>query len=93
MFGERPKKPIILNAWFQLETWKRICDDLGSNILVLCCSVITRNGRITASKYVDILGNQVNPMFQMLLHDNDANFQEDSSLIHITRSVVLVSGA
>ena len=53
-------------------------------------SVITRNVPITASKYVDILGNQVNPMVQMFFHNNDANFQEDHSPTHKARSVVLV---
>jgi hypothetical protein len=35
VFGERPRKHIILNAWFQPELWKRICHDLCSNIVVL----------------------------------------------------------
>jgi len=51
------------------------------------CSVITRNGRITVSEYVDILGNQVNLMVQMLFPNNDATFQEDNSPIHTARSV------
>jgi len=40
------------------------------------------NGRITASDYADILSNQVNPMDQMLLPNNDAIFQDDSSPTH-----------
>jgi hypothetical protein len=27
MFGKHPRKPFILNAWFELETWSQICDD------------------------------------------------------------------
>jgi len=38
----------------------------SSNILVFCWSC-----RITASDYVDILGNQVHPVIQMLLPNND----------------------
>jgi hypothetical protein len=49
--------------------------------------VITLNGRNTASDYVDILGNQVLPMVQMLFHNNDAIFQDDISPIHTARSV------
>ena len=55
--------------------------------------VITRIGRITANEYVDILGNQVNPMVQMLFHNHDATFQDDNSPIHVARNVVLVWGA
>jgi hypothetical protein len=36
--------------------------------------IITLQGQITASDYVDILGNQVQPMVQMLLPNNDAIF-------------------
>jgi len=45
-------------------------------------SVIIRNGRITASEYVGILGKQVNPMVQKLFHSNDATLQDDNSSIH-----------
>jgi hypothetical protein len=48
---------------------------------------ITLNGRITASDYVDILGNQVHPKVQMLFPDNDAIFQDDSSPIHTARRI------
>jgi len=37
--------------------------------------VITMNGRITASDYVDILGSQVHPAVQMLFPNNDAIFE------------------
>jgi hypothetical protein len=50
------------------ETWRQICGDLGGNILVEYC------GRITASDYMDILGNQVHPMVQILFPNNDTNF-------------------
>jgi hypothetical protein len=44
--------------------------------------VITLNGRNTASDYVDISGNQVHPVVQVLFPNNDAIFQDDNSLIH-----------
>ena len=47
-------------------------------------AVITLNGQITASDYMDILGNQVRPMVQMF-PNNDAVFQDDSSPIHTVR--------
>jgi len=49
--------------------------------------VITVNGWITASVSVDILGNQVHPVVQMLVRNDDAVFQDDSSPIHTARSV------
>jgi len=48
--------------------------------------VNTQNGQITASEYVDILGNQVYLMAQMF-PNNDAVFQDDSSPMHTTSSV------
>jgi len=42
--------------------------------------IIALNGKITASDYVDILGDPVNPVVQMF--PNDAIFQDDSSHIH-----------
>ena len=48
--------------------------------------IITLNGRIIASDYVDILGNQVHPMVQMLF-PNNAIFQDDNSSIRTARSV------
>ena len=49
--------------------------------------IITLNGWITANDYVDILGNQVHPVVQMLFPNNSAVFQDDSSPIHTARSV------
>ena len=69
------------------ETWRQVCDDLGSNILVFCSSCNTLNGRITASDCVDILGNQVHLMIQMLLPNNDEIFQDDYSTTHTAKSV------
>jgi hypothetical protein len=48
--------------------------------------IITVSGRIAASDYVDILGNQVHPMVQMF-PDSDAVFQDEISPIHSTRNV------
>ena len=53
----------------------------GSNILVFCWSY-----QITASDYVDILGNQVHSVIQML-PNNDEIFQDDHSPIHTAGSV------
>jgi len=47
-------------------------------------ALITLNGQITASDYMDILGNQVHPMVQMF-PNNDAVFQDDSSPIRTAR--------
>ena len=49
--------------------------------------LITPNRRIIASDYVDILGNQVHPMIKMMFLNQDANFQDDDSPIHIARRV------
>jgi hypothetical protein len=45
------------------ETWKQTCDDFGS--ISIAGPIITLNGHITASEYVDILGNHVHPIVQM----------------------------
>jgi hypothetical protein len=45
--------------------------------------VITMSGRIAASDYVDVLGNQVHPVVQMLYDV----FHDDYSPIHVARSV------
>jgi hypothetical protein len=44
--------------------------------------VITLNLRITASDYVDILGNQLQSYGNMIFSNNDAIFHDDSSPIH-----------
>jgi hypothetical protein len=49
--------------------------------------VITLNGRIIAGSYIDIVGNQVHPMVQILFRNNDAIFQDDTSPMHTARSV------
>jgi hypothetical protein len=54
--------------------------------------IITLNGRITTSDYVDILGNHVHPTVQMLFVNNDAIFQDDNSPTHSQKCSVLVSG-
>jgi hypothetical protein len=35
--------------------------------------IITLHGRTTASDYMNILGNRVHPVFQILFPNNDAN--------------------
>jgi hypothetical protein len=49
--------------------------------------IITLHGRITASDYVDIFGNQVHPTVQMWFPNNDAIFQDDNSPIHTSRCI------
>jgi hypothetical protein len=64
VFGERPRKPIILA--------QAVKDGGGSLTIWAAISwyssglVITLSGLITASDYVDILGDQVHPMVQRL---------------------------
>jgi len=69
------------------EAGGQICDDLGSNIYYSAGPVLTLNGRITASDYVDILGNQVHPVAQVLYPTNDVIFQDSDSPKHTARSV------
>jgi hypothetical protein len=49
--------------------------------------VITLDGQITASDYVDILHNPVQPIVQMLFPKNDAVFQDKNFPIRPARSV------
>jgi hypothetical protein len=49
--------------------------------------IVTMNGRIAASDYVDILHNQMRPVVHTLFRNNDAIFQDDISPIHTARSV------
>ena len=49
--------------------------------------IITMNGRIAANDCVDSSSNQVPPMVQMLLPNNDASFQDDISPIHTASCV------
>jgi hypothetical protein len=51
------------------ETWRWICDDLVSNILVFWWSH-NYCGQITASDYMDIFGNQGHPVIQVLFPNN-----------------------
>jgi hypothetical protein len=44
-------------------------------------------GRITASEYVDSLGNQVHLMLQTLFPNNDEVFQDDNAPIHTAGNV------
>jgi hypothetical protein len=62
------------------ETRGRFCDGSCSSIVVQYSvgPIITVHGWITARKYVDRLGNQVHPMIQMLLPNNDAVFPDNS---------------
>ena len=86
MFGERPRKPKILNCL--VPTMKHG----GISVIIWAASswysaghTITLNGRITASDYVDSL--RYHPMVQMLFPNYDAIFQNDNLPIHTARSV------
>jgi len=68
------------------ETWRWICYNLDSNILVFCWSY-NNSGQITASDYVDIFGNQGHPLSQMLFSNNSAVFRDDSSFIRTAERV------
>jgi len=50
------------------------------------CPIITLNGRLTASDYVDIFRNQMHPVDHMF-PTNDAIFQDVKSRIHRARSM------
>jgi len=62
------------------------CNDLGSNIYYSAGPLLTQNGQNTASDYMDILGSQVHPVFQVLFPNNAVIFKRDSP-IHTIRSV------
>jgi hypothetical protein len=66
------------------ETQGSFCDGLGSNIVVQYSvgPIITLHSRINAREYVDRLGNQVHPMIQTLLMNNETVFQDDNAPIH-----------
>jgi hypothetical protein len=76
MFGERPRNPhnpecllpTVKHGGGSVKIWAATC----------CYSadpIITLIGQIAASDYVDVLGNQVRPVVQMFLPNNDAVFQ------------------
>jgi hypothetical protein len=66
------------------EKRRRFYDGLGSNIVVQHSvgPIIILHGRITARDYVDRMGNQVHPMIQKLLPNNNAVSQDDNAPIH-----------
>ena len=49
--------------------------------------VITLNGQITVSDYMDILGNDMHPVVQQLFPNSDVVFQDDISPIRTAESV------
>ena len=60
-----------------------------------CCAspIITPNGGITASDYVDIIGDQVHSVVQLLFPNNVAVFQDGSSSTHSQKCSILGWGA
>ena len=88
IFGEGPGKPIILNAWFQNVKNGGIFMKIWAEISWYSAGpLITMNGQIIASDYVDILGNRVHPMVDMFIPNNDEINQDDNSPMHTARSV------
>ena len=81
MFGECPRKSIILNAWFQLWNMEMICDDLGSNTLALCWS---QNCSEWSYYCQGLRGASYGPIF---FPNNDTIFQDNTSPIHTAVSV------
>jgi hypothetical protein len=71
------------------ETLGRLCDGLGSNIMVQYSvgPIITFHGLVTSRDYVDRLGDQGHPMIQTLFPNSDAVFQDDSAPIHTAGTV------
>ena len=51
---------------------------------------LTLSGRVTASDYMDILGNQVHPMVQLLFPNNDAVFLRQFAHTHSQKCSILV---
>ena len=81
MFRERPWKPKILNCLVPAVKHG------GRSVIIWAPSswysaghTIILNGRITASDYVESLGNH--PMVQMMFPKNDAVFQYDNLPTH-----------
>ena len=75
-------KSIILNAWFQLWNMEVELWWFGQRISWYSDGpIISLNGQITASDYVDTVENQVHPTVQILFPNNDAIFQDDISSI------------
>jgi hypothetical protein len=66
----------------------------GGSVMVLVAilwysvdPVITLHGRITAREYMERLVNQAHPMIQTSFPNNDAVFQDDTTLIHTAGTV------
>jgi hypothetical protein len=70
------------------ETRVRFCDGLANIVVQYSIGpIITLHGQITAREYVDRLGNQGRPMFQMLFPNNVVVFQDNNASIHTAGTV------
>jgi hypothetical protein len=71
------------------KTRGRFYDGFGSNIVVQYSlgHLITLHGRIPARKYVDMLVNQMHPIIQTLIPNNDEVFQDDSVSVYVAGTV------
>jgi len=88
MFEERPKGAYNPECLLSTEKSGGGCVTIWAAMSWYSAGpIITMNVRITASDYVDILGNHVHPMVQMLFTNRDVFFQNDYSLIHTAGSV------
>jgi len=72
----------MLTAGSNCETWRWPVMIWAAVSQYSASPIITWNGPITASSYVDNFGNQMHPTVQMLFPTNDAIFQDDNSPIH-----------
>ena len=79
MFGERPRKPLM--SAYNCEIWRRMYDDLSSNILALCWS---QNCSEWSNYFQELRGASYDPIF---FADNDTVFQDNSSAIHTASSI------
>jgi hypothetical protein len=71
------------------ETRGKFCNGLHRNIVVQysLCPIITLHSPITAREYMDRFGNQVHPMTQTLVPNNNVVFQHDNAPIHTAGTV------
>jgi len=84
IFGEPPRKLIILNAWFQL--WNIQADLWRSGHHYLSILLVLQLFQMVKLLPVTVWTYQVHPVVQMF-PNNDAVFQDDNSPIHTPRSV------
>ena len=65
------------------QIWRGFCDDLGDYLL----AIIYLHGRINSRDYLEVLGNQVYLIVQLMFPEGNAIIQDDNALIHTVRIV------